>query len=142
MGPKHRTPTWWVLMDCSPVTIQSTSGRGDPEPLQVTTALSPSRTVRLTWLTLISGRSGREDRVGEKTGKHLLTKLCPFSSSTEVKCIFHFRHCFSKLWSASDFYRELARNSDFPAHPQTFYSLVKCVVGPRCLLLSKHLRCS
>lgn len=58
MGPEARTPTWWVLMDCRPDTIQSTSGRGDPEPLQVMTALSPSRTVKLTWLTLISGRSG------------------------------------------------------------------------------------
>lgn len=67
-------------MDCSPVTIQSTSGKGDPEPLQVITALSPSRTVRLTWLTLISGRSGSrvDNRRNEKTGKlHLKEALYP-----------------------------------------------------------------
>lgn len=49
--------TWWVLMEWSSATVQSTSGSGDPEPLQVMTAFSPSRTVRFTWLTLISGRS-------------------------------------------------------------------------------------
>lgn len=54
-------PTWCVLMECRSATVQSTSGSGDPEPLQVMTAFSPSRTVRFTWLTLISGRSGRAD---------------------------------------------------------------------------------
>lgn len=54
-------PTWCVLMECRSATVQSTSGSGDPEPLQVMTAFSPSLTVRFTWLTLISGRSGRAD---------------------------------------------------------------------------------
>lgn len=54
-------PTWCVLMEWRSATVQSTSGSGEPEPLQVMTAFSPSRTVRFTWLTLISGRSRRAD---------------------------------------------------------------------------------
>lgn len=44
-------------MECKPVTGQSTSGNGEPEPLQIAVTWSPSTTVRLLWLTLISGRS-------------------------------------------------------------------------------------
>ena len=57
-APSLRLPTWWVLIERRLTTIQSTSGRGEPDPLQVITAFSPSHTVKLTWLTLISGKSG------------------------------------------------------------------------------------
>lgn len=46
-----------VLMECRPLTVQSTSGSGDPDPLQLTVTLSPSITKTLLWLTLISGKS-------------------------------------------------------------------------------------
>lgn len=64
---QHRgpaAPTWCVLMEWRSATVQSTSGSGEPEPLQVMTAFSPSRTVRFTWLTLISGRSRRARHQG------------------------------------------------------------------------------
>lgn len=54
--------TWCVLIEWSPFTVQSTSGNGEPEPLQLTVMLSPSITVRLLWVTLISGRSAFERR--------------------------------------------------------------------------------
>lgn len=62
-------PTWWVLMEWSSATVQSTSGSGDPEPLQVMTAFSPSRTVRFTWLTLISGRSRGAKKTAQVWGR-------------------------------------------------------------------------
>lgn len=56
-----------VLMECRPLTVQSTSGSGDPDPLQLTVTLSPSITKTLLWLTLISGKSGNI---------HVYTRYC------------------------------------------------------------------
>lgn len=107
-GPDPKMPTWWVLMDCSPVTIQSTSGRGDPDPLQVMTALSPSRTVRLTWLTLISGRSGRSggDKRNEKTDSSSPKKAVLWADGGSPFVLFiylfilSFIHCNTGDWTS------------------------------------------
>lgn len=87
---QHRgppAPTWCVLMEWRSATVQSTSGSGEPEPLQVMTAFSPSRTVRFTWLTLISGRSRRSRHRGAQVwssvcynqlqGAHMWTQILP-----------------------------------------------------------------
>lgn len=66
-------------MEWSSATVQSTSGSGDPEPLQVMTAFSPSRTVRFTWLTLISGRS-RGDKKKHRCGAE-------FPTASHRKCV-------------------------------------------------------
>lgn len=50
--------TMCVLMEFNWPTVQSTSGSGNPVPLQLTVTLSPSLTRTLLWLTLISGKSG------------------------------------------------------------------------------------
>ncbi|MED6265553.1 hypothetical protein CHARACLAT_026690 [Characodon lateralis] len=54
--PQHSSRKRWVLMECRPPTVQSTSGSGDPDPLQLTVTFSPSVTNTLLWLTLISVR--------------------------------------------------------------------------------------
>ena len=57
-------------MEWRSMTVQSTSGRGDPDPLQVMVTLSPSTTVRLKCVTLMSGRSERQrEKGGEREGK-------------------------------------------------------------------------
>ena len=60
-----------VLMEFRPLTVQSTSGSGDPDPLQLTVALSPSITSTLLWLTLISGKSANT-QTHTRTDKHTL----------------------------------------------------------------------
>ena len=67
-GPVHCV-TSCALMECSPLTGQSTSGTGDPEPLQVMVTVPPSTNVRLLWVTLISGKSGTHTQTtgGQRT---------------------------------------------------------------------------
>lgn len=57
-----RLRTSWVVLDIRPLTDQVTSGGGDPEPLHMAVSWSPSTTVRLLWLTVMTGRSAKEEQ--------------------------------------------------------------------------------
>lgn len=103
-------------MECKPVTGQSTSGNGEPEPLQIAVTWSPSTTVRLLWLTLISGRSekGIQRRRKRKIcyPMFLLLKVCIHQSCFHP---FHKTHHHLNNLSVTPYLPNTSSSPLFPS---------------------------